>query len=228
MNRSGRSVVWMAIVVAIVWGINGIAYAQYARPKADADKSAKSTDSTDVNSSSDKVVKIRKLTGLGKDSLVKTPEFRATGANGVKEPQEWDDVTVTFDSAQDWIDTLTLRYYVMALKGEGAKKQYSFYQLVVRYHDVEKGKAHKASAHLLPMALKRFGPIVAVGVEALVDEKVVDTEEEKIKSVGLPEQWWTKSAVIEKDSVKNRDGYLKARADTPFALVDFDDYEVGE
>lgn len=224
MDRSRG--MWLGVIWVTCWlaVCDGDALAQYSKSKSSESKTAE-RGAESAEAAGD--IRIRKITGLGNESVVKTPEFRSSNSRGVKEPREWGEIVVTFDTAPEWIDTLTLNFYVMTQRKDGNKKQYSFHQLVARYHDIERGKGHMAAVYLVPAALKRLGPIVAVGVEAKVNEAAAAVDEIKVKG-GLPDRWWMKTNVIESDTVKSRDGYLKARVDTPFALVDFDEYEVSE
>jgi hypothetical protein len=96
----------------------------------------------------------------------------------------------------------------------------------VKYIDIEKGREHLSSVYLRPSTLKRYGAVVASAVEISYEGRVVAEKAES--EIPMLDRWWTKSEVIENKDVTVRDGYLLDKAQTPFALVNVDDYEVSK
>jgi len=186
--------------------------------KADKDKGDKG-DGGDV-------IRIRKFTGTGRGILEKTPEFKHSAARGVKPAGEWAQISMTYDTAPDWIDELVFQYYVMVLKTEGGKKVYSLFKTTAKYADIEKGRDHQSCVYLRPNTLKRYGAVVASAVEISYEGRVVAAKSES--EIPMPEKWWTDPKVVESKDVMVRDGYLLEKAQTPFALVNVDDYEVSK
>jgi hypothetical protein len=165
-------------------------------------------------------VKLRKLIGLGSQSLVKSPEFRASAARGTKPPGDWAQITIKFDTTPEWIDDLTFQFYALALiKDKDGKEQYSFYKNKVDCGDIEKGRDHLVAMYIRPSTLKRYGQLVAVGVESVEKGKVIA----EAKEGNVLDGWWKKEM---NSAVVTREGCLLDRAQSPFALLNIDDYEV--
>jgi len=145
---------------------------------------------------------------------------------GTKRPGEWAEVKATFDTAPEWIDEVTVQYYVLSLVKEKGGKAYSFFNTAARYADVEQGNGHMVSAYLTPAGVKRFGAPVAVAVTITVAGKTVAEASDSDRSVKLPKRWWeSNGSVLGSEAVTPRNGYLLSRKQTPFALINVDDYE---
>jgi len=172
------------------------------------------------------VLKIRKLEGLGKRSLIGTPEYRTSVSRSSKTPGEWLRVRVTYDTYPEWIDELTFQYYVLTLKTERGKRAYSLFKARVGYVDIEEGRGHMSTVFLRPSTLKKYGTQAGVAVEISHGGKVVAEESDEESSAKLPEDWWKKSNVVESQAVTVRNGYLLDRSKSPFALINIDDHEI--
>jgi hypothetical protein len=172
------------------------------------------------------VLKIRRVEGLARSNLVRTPEFRHNLPGGTKPTQEWVEIKTTFDTSPEWIDEVVFQYYVLTYSRKEKEGPYSFYQASVRYGDVEKGRNHLSTMYIPPSAVKRYGFPVAIGVEVSVNGKVVDVVSDRDNSVRVDDGWWKNPNVIGKEAVIARQGCLLNRKESPFALVNIDDHEV--
>jgi hypothetical protein len=172
------------------------------------------------------MVKIRRLDGVGRTGLVKTPEFRTSMPGGTKPPQEWVEIKTTFDTEPEWIEDLVFQYYVLVYNRKEAKTPYSFIQATVRYGDVEQGRGHYSTMYIPPSAVKRYGYPVALGVEISINGKLVDSKYERDSSIRVAEGWWKKDAIVGRKDVVTRQGCLLNRKESPFSLVNIDDHEV--
>jgi hypothetical protein len=170
-------------------------------------------------------IRIRRIEGVGKMGLIKSPEFRSNIQAGIKRPGDWVEIKVQYDTGPDWIDELVFQYYGLAHTRENGKEVYSLYQATVRYSDIERGHGHLGTAYLCPNTVKRYGLLVAVAVEISYNGKVIDA---KSVSDGTVKQtdWWKNPAVTGSGVVVPRPGYLLNRRESPFALINMDDYEV--
>ncbi len=171
-------------------------------------------------------LRVRKLAGLGKKSRVFTPSFTTDVGRGVNRSREWQAVTVTYDTAPEWIDELLIQFFVLSVIRDPETKRnvYSLYRTTVRYIDVEQGRNHTAAVFLRPTALLRHGePVAVAAVFTLDGEGVAEVSDEGSK---LPEKWWQNPLVTDSDAPPVRDGYLLDRAKSPWALINSDDYEV--
>ena len=175
------------------------------------------------------IIRVRKMEGLGKRGYVKTPEFdaRTSLSKGAKPAQDWVQILVEYDTEPKWIDELTFQFYALGETTEEGKKAYSFYQLTTRFSDIERGRGHLASAYLRPQAVKRYGEIVALAVEISHEGKVV-AEQTETSGVKMPPKWWKDQTIIGNKDVTARPGYLLDKNQSPFALVNIDDFEVSK
>jgi hypothetical protein len=174
----------------------------------------------------DEQLRVRRLTGIGQRARAATPFFQTSVGSGVERAQDWHVVFATYDTAPEWIDDLLVQFFVLSAKPDPETRQnvYSLYKKTVRYGDVERGRDHRADVFLRPEALKRFGDVVACAAVFTLNGKVVAEPEEK--SATLPESWWRNPLVIDSPALKVREGYLLNRAESPWAMINPDDYEV--
>jgi len=171
-------------------------------------------------------VRIRRFVGTGAQSKVKTPAYRTNMPSGTKRTGEWIQVMTVYDTAPEWIDELVFQYHVLTLDREGGSSAYSLFKNVVRYADVKQDRNHMSTVFLHPRAVDRYGEVVATAVEIVLNGRTEAQESEIDPRVKLPADWWTNPAVLNSESLTVRDGYLKNRAESPFALINYDDYEV--
>ena len=187
-----------------------VAVAQIARPAA---RSA-------AGSRKDDVVRIRDFDGMGAQNKVRTPTFRSNLPGPSKPAREWVRIRVRYDTYPKWIDELTFRYYALSMTREGGKHAYTSYQNTVTYVDIEKGRGHESTMFLRPPAVERFGDLVAIAVEILLEGDVIARE--SIAPKDFAPEWWTKTG---QSGVISRPGYLLDRSLTPFTLLNPDDFE---
>ncbi|MCK5850368.1 MAG: hypothetical protein KAH23_05585 [Kiritimatiellae bacterium] len=173
------------------------------------------------------VLKIRKMTGLTTKGRVKTPEYRSSVGRGLKSSGDWSRVLVEYGTNPEWIDELVFQYYVLTLRIVDGKKAYSLFKTVVRYVDIPKDRRHLSTVFLRPNTVKRYGVPVAIAVEIRYNGQIVAVKNDAIAAAGLPDgEWWKNPRVVDNEElVTVRSGYLLNRAESPFALVNIDDYE---
>lgn len=172
------------------------------------------------------ILRIRRFTGAGLRNLVETPKFQVTTTiqGGFTPQKRWGRIAVQYDTTPEWIDDLSFQFFVLSRKTEpGNKVSFSFYTVTARYMDIKRGQ-HECTAFLRPVAIERYGEVIAAAVEISSDGKLIaeDTQTEGIK---LADRWWRLPAVIESKDVVARAGYLVDREHSPFALVNIDDQE---
>jgi len=167
------------------------------------------------------VIRIRKLRGMASQDKARAPSYQTDQTGALRPSREWTHVGVVFDSFPEWLDEITFRYYVLAARKEAGATAYSFYQANVTYVDVAAGRSHESSMFLRPPAVERYGEIVAMAVEIYVGGEIVAQESQQPKDFA---QEWKKKT--DQPGVKSRPGYLLDRSQTPFALVNYGDYEM--
>jgi len=209
----------LVCIAAVTTLCSGSAVAQ-ARRAADRAGDA----STTVGAELADAVRIRGLEGVGRRGLVKTPEYQTsvTRSSGVK--REWAQIVLRYETRPEWIDALTIKYYVLGMIEKNGRNVYSLYENAVRYVDIAQGRDHMGTVFLHPNALERFGEVVAAAVEVVYEGKPL--AEESVVDTQLPEKWWKNPAVVNSDALTKREGYLLDRSQSPFAHINIDDFEV--
>ncbi len=179
-------------------------------------------------------LRIKKLEGIGNRAKVETPRYTTTLSRGSKPAGLWHQITCYYEVGRtpvQWIEGLTFRYYVLSVKKDKKKGYaYTLYKTNVQYIDIPAGlrnSDHKSSVFLRPAAVLRYGEVVAIAVEILYNGNViVEGFDADSKSKGLEGKWWKNPKVVESKVVTVKPGYLLDRSDSPFALINIDDYEV--
>ncbi len=170
------------------------------------------------------ILKIRALEGLSRRALIETPRYDADVRRSVKRPREWVEIKTTYDTAPEWIDSLTFQYYAMSRGEVDGRPAYSLYKENVTYGDIQEGREHISTAYLRPHALLRFGQLVAIAVEIRFEGTLIAYVSDR-QDRDLPEDWWENKRVLNSDVVTERDGYLMDRASSPFKYINMQDYE---
>lgn len=213
------------LVTVFIFGSSMFGEAQQPRPGV-RPTGGRATVGADYVGPTTGLLKIRRLEGVARAGIVRTPQYQ-NGSGGTKPPQDWVEIKTTFDTEPEWIEEVVFQYYILTRNNRKDEKvPYSFYQATVRYGDVERGRNHYSTMYIPPNAVKRHGYPVALGVEILINGKIVDSKHEKDPSVGVAAEWWKNPEVISKEGVATRPGCLINRKESPFALINIDDYEV--
>lgn len=171
-------------------------------------------------------VKILKLTDFN-DYRQKAKSI--TGKTSQKS-RVWGVFDVTFQTVPQWIDSMTITYTVMLFnpKADAKKneKQLTLMQTTVEYADVAQDREHKAGAVVLPAALLRLGEPIGFSASISVAGKEVASQGVSRGPLSSHKEWWKEDAVLNSPNVQRRDSYMVDRMDSPFQLVDPDDYEL--
>ena len=184
------------------------AFAQQARPAASAPRLP---------------VKINEKTlKVGKAALVNPPEIdgkvRSSGRRTGK--RQWALFEITYQTAPDWIDEATITFYVMS---RAEDRSLHLFQTSVTYLDIAKGE-HGACVLLPPSAVERYGEPIAVGADMSVSYGTQQGVKLPPVNVGVGNPgWWNDLGAL---NVTTHGGYLKDRSQTPFSVVNSDEYEV--
>jgi hypothetical protein len=79
--------------------------------------------------------------------------------------------------------------------------------------DIEEGNRHKSVAYLHPSTLARYGEVQAIAVVIYEQGRPVAMESRPASK----KRWWENYTPVK--------GYVRNRMETPFAMINFDDYE---
>jgi hypothetical protein len=142
---------------------------------------------------------------------VPTPVYEVdNGPTNVNPPRLWYAITVEFESVPEWLDTLTLDYWVMIGSDSREYGKRVLWKRVT-YLDVSQG-VHRTAVYLHQNTWRRFGPASNIAVSITEAGRIVtfaSLKNEKDRS-------WLKPT----DYVR-----LLLREETPFGLIDHDLFE---
>lgn len=160
-------------------------------------------------------LRVRTLTGVGPRALMQTPDSGSHNRGG---PRSWVQIGVQFDTDIEWTDEVTFQFYALLRDTKG---DYTLLKGSSVYVDVARGRGHMGTGFIRPAGLLRFGEVVGVAVEAVVRGETVSTKSEGKLDVHkpLPQEWWKLSKLTPKE------GYIVDKSKTPFATMNYDDYE---
>lgn len=155
---------------------------------------------------------VRKISG----SKVETPQYQIRKSQFVGVTRQWFQIIVDYDTAPNWLDEATFTYYVAMLNKnpEPGANPRTFFKGEVSYINIARGK-HRSDIYLHPSTVARFGDIERMAVIVTVGGRVVALD--GIPSNTAQQRWW--------EQVAPQGGYLLNRSETPFAMLNFDDYE---
>jgi len=149
-----------------------------------------------------------------------SPDFQLGGNDiGVKwTPQKWARLDVTFEAAPEWTDELMFTYYV--LFGDRLLVGH------VNHVNIAKGRDLHSVMYISPQAIMRIMQKKLVNMSTLPITQVTVTVSKpgviaplaigNLKPAGTG-QWWT--------TMKQEDGFLSNKSETPFAPLFWDYYE---
>ncbi len=156
-------------------------------------------------------ITIRKVEGTREA----TPVFAVgRGSTSSRRGKEWFRVFVEYDTEQEWIDELNFTFYVLVRGRAQGADPVTLFKGETSYLHIPAGRRHQADMFIHPNIIARYGDVSQVAVEVRQSGRVIARS-------GKPEPteaWWERLAP--------RDGALLNRGQTPFALIDIDDYEI--
>lgn len=176
------------------------------RPAAGSRQTARETKS---------VVMIKGMRGLRGSDRLRTPDYTTTISSKTS-TRTWGCICVDYETSEDWIDDLEFRYFVMVV--HPVTKVPQLFTKTITYIEIPKGK-HTSDVFLRPNTIDRYGPMERAAVEIWLNG-------ERVAFSSLPEAeqpWWQLALVGGK--VKASSDILMNRAETPFALISYDQYE---
>lgn len=154
------------------------------------------------------VVSVKKISG----SKVKTPEYRVVSGQAQPRSRDWFAITTQYETAPDWVDELTFTYYVLIRGKTPQQPKNTLLVGDVTYVNIQKGR-HLSDMYLHPSTLARYGDVQGVAVIVKQQGKVLTISSEP----ATQQRWWEMLAPIS--------GLVLNRMQTPFAMINFDDYE---
>lgn len=157
------------------------------------------------------MVTLKKLEVLPKTL---TPQFQVLPAPPAsKAPRYWYQMTVHFVTKPEWLDDLDLRCYVLLKAKTGPQAgKVMLLKGDVTLVNLYKGQ-HKYDFFVHPTTLLRFGDVDQVAV-------VISRQDQLIAMSSQPpntKRWW--------EDFSKPESLVMRRSDTPWAVLNYDDYE---
>ena len=140
-----------------------------------------------------------------------TPQYQLLKGQVMARTLDWYRITVNYETHSDWIDDLTFTYYVLTKDKQG---KFHLFKGDVTYVNLAKGK-HLSDMYLHPSTVARYGGVERVAVLIASQGRMLAMDSQPRSA----SRWW------EQSPVPPVDGLVLNRMQTPFAMVNFDDYE---
>lgn len=147
-----------------------------------------------------------------KGGKVATPQYQLLKGQTMARTRDWFQILTQYDTAPDWIEELTFTYYVLVRDRQAAQRTPVLFRGEVTYVTIQKGR-HMSDMYLHPSTLARYGDVEAIAVLVTFKGQLVAMESQPPSQ----ERWWERLAPV--------DGFILNRMETPFAMINFDDYE---
>lgn len=139
---------------------------------------------------------------------------RSSGLNSVTslgKKHFWAAIYVNYRSLPLWADDVKLVYYVAL--GTGSKSEILYGE--EKYVNVEKGISHKAVMYIPPQVMARYGDVQRITVDIYYQDRLQDSQNFRFAG---SKQWWQEKKLVK--------GLLKTKKESPFALDNFNEYEL--
>ncbi len=143
-----------------------------------------------------------------------TPDYQVRRVSlGSGETKRWTLIEVEYETAPEWIDQVDFRYYALVENDEGeGRDRFILFRGEVSNVNVARGR-HTSVMYLHPSTIERYSDVERVAVEVRVAGRLVATDSDP----SADSRWW--------EQLSPTDGYLLNRLETPFAMLNFDNYE---
>jgi hypothetical protein len=159
------------------------------------------------------IMRIRRIEA----TTTKGPQIQISGVPRSTRQKDWLQVEVQFETAPRWIDDLTFTYHIVLRnrRPEEGEREFNLFRGESSYVNIAATRDGKSIVYLHPSTLARYGTLDRVAVVVTSQGRVVAMA----SSPDSQQRWW------ETPPVPPISGFVLTRAQTPFALVNFDDFE---
>ena len=159
----------------------------------------------------EQIVRIRRLEG----DMVRTPQYQVSGISRGRRQRQWLQIRTEFETRPEWVDEMTFTYYVVLhnRRAERGQEEFVLFRGESRYVNIARTRDGQSVVYLHPSTVERYGELFRVGVVISAGGRMLAME----SSPAAEGRWW--------EQLSPRDGYVRHRMQTPFAMVNFDDFE---
>lgn len=157
------------------------------------------------------MLRIRRLEA----ETVRAPQYQVRAGQAPRRQREWLQIRTEFQTAPDWIDEMTFTYYVVLRNRRPAEgePEHRLFRGESSYINIARTRDGQSTVFLHPSTLERFGEVVQTGVVVTSGGRMIAME----SSPSREGRWW--------EQLTPQSGMVLNRRDTPFAMVNFDDFE---
>ncbi len=157
------------------------------------------------------VLRIRRVEG----DLVRAPQYQVTGGTRTQRQRQWLQVRTEFETAPEWIDEITFTYYIVLRnrRPPEGEAEYNLFRGESTYVNVARTRTGQSTVFLHPSTVERYGDLERVGVVVSSQGRVLGMA----SNPSSDQRWW--------EQLPPRSGFVLTRMQTPFAMVNFDDFE---
>ncbi len=156
------------------------------------------------------VLRIRRL----ESTMVRSPIYTVTPSTRATRTLQWLEVRAQYETRPEWIDEMTFTYYILLRnrRPQPGENPLSLFRGDVTYVNVASGR-HESTVYLHPTTVQRFGEPERVALVVSSQGRPIGME----SNPSSQERWW--------EQLPPRTGVVLNRTQSPFALVDIDNYE---
>lgn len=156
-------------------------------------------------------LRIRRLEG----EMVRAPQYQVRAGQAPRRTREWLQVRTEFQTAPEWIDEMTFTYYIVLRnrRPEPGEPEHRLFRGESSYINIARTREGQSTVFLHPSTVERFGEMVQIGVVVTSGGRVIAMESNPSRDG----RWW--------EQLTPQAGMVLNRRDTPFAMVNFDDFE---
>ncbi len=157
------------------------------------------------------MLRIRRLEA----DTVRAPQYQVRAGQAPRRTREWLQVRTEFQTSPEWIDEMTFTYHIVLRNRRPAEGEPEFrlFRGESSYINIARTRDGQSTVFLHPSTVERFGEMVQVGVVITSGGRVVAMESNPTREG----RWW--------EQLTPQTGMVLNRRDTPFAMVNFDDFE---
>lgn len=158
-------------------------------------------------------IRVRRLTV----NRQRTPQFQIRSGTTAGIQRDWAEFRVDYVMRPDWTDTLDFTWFALVRNpadvARTTQQQFTLFKGDISYAQIGRGN-RSAVAYLHPSTVARYGTPEAVAVVMSVQGRVLAIESNQAGG----QRWWERFTPVE--------GFIFNRLQTPFAMINFDDFEM--
>ncbi len=164
------------------------------------------------------ILRIRRLEA----DTVRAPQYTTRGGPAAQQRQrQWLEIKTEFQTSRDgpeWFNELTFTYYVAMRNNNPAEgdRPLNVFSGESKYINVAQNQRGQSAVYLHPSTLDRYGEFFRAAVVISFQGRMIAVEHTP-SAAAADGRWW--------EQVSPQPGLVLPRRHTPFAMINFDDFE---